>query len=90
MKHSTALNLIHQRDELQRQLILQRAIIAQQLVSNPNTDEDQFPRSNTMRFLYSAKGLLLAQMIFKQVTGNHPRILSVMKTLGQLLLRKPG
>lgn len=87
MKNSTAMSLIHKRDELQRMLILQREKIAQQLDSNAETDGEQFPRSKTMRFLYSAKGLLLAQMIFKQVTRNHPRTLAVIKTLGQLLLR---
>lgn len=90
MKNTTAMDLIYKRDNLQKMLVLQRAIIAQQLVPDSNANEDQFPRSNTMRFLYSAKGLLLAQMIFKQITGNHPRILSVIKTLGQLLLRKSG
>jgi hypothetical protein len=88
VKNSTATSLIHKRDELQKKLKLQREKISQQLGSAAETDEEQFPRSKTMRFLYSTKGLMIAQLIFKQLAGNHSRALGVVKILGQLLLRK--
>lgn len=87
MKDSTRMDLVYKRENLQRMLILQREIIAQNMVSNPQHDHDKFPRSHAMRFLYSARGLLLAQIIFKQVIRNHPRTLAVIKTLAQLLLK---
>lgn len=87
MKDSSQLNLSEKRENLQRMLILQREIIAQKLESNPQQENDKFPRSQVMRFLYSAKGFLLAQMIFKQVVRNHPRTLAVIKTFGQLVLK---
>jgi hypothetical protein len=88
MKNATAANLIHARDELQKKLMLQREKIAQQLDSKAETDEEKFPRSNTMRFLYSTKGLMFAQLIFKQLARNHPQVLVVIKTLGQFVLRR--
>jgi hypothetical protein len=88
VKNSTATDLILKRDELQRMLILQREKIAQQLDSKAETDEEKFPRSNTMRFLYSTKGLMFAQLIFKQLARNHPQVLVVIKTLGQFVLRR--
>jgi hypothetical protein len=87
VKNSKTINLIHKRDELQRMLILQREKIAQQL-NQAEADEKQFPRSKTIRFLYSTKGLMFVQLIFKQLAGNHPRALGVVKILGQLLFRK--
>jgi hypothetical protein len=89
MKDSTATSLMSKRDNLQRMLMLQREVITQKIGSNPQPELDSFPRSNTMRFIYSAKGLLLAQMIFNQVIRHHPRTMAVIKTFGQLLLRNP-
>ncbi len=88
MKNSTATALIHKRDELQTKLKLQREKISQQLGSAAETDEEQFPRSKTMRFLYSTKGLMIAQLIFKQLAGNHPRTLVVVNVLRQLIFKK--
>jgi hypothetical protein len=87
MKDPTSMNLIYSRDNLQRMLTLQREVILQTIGSNSKEDQDIFPRSHAIRFLYSARGLLLAQMIFKQMIHNHPRTLAVIKTLGQLLLK---
>ncbi len=87
MKDSTRMNLAYECDNLQRMLMLQREIIAKNMDSAPQHIHDKFPRSHAMRFLYSARGLLLAQMIFKQVIHHHPRTLAVIKTLGQLLLK---
>jgi hypothetical protein len=88
MKNSNSLDLIDERDELQRNIILQREKIAQQLFFNPEDGEGRFPRSNTMRFLYSAKGLIAAQMLFKMFTRNNPGSLTFVKTFGKFLLKR--
>ncbi len=87
MKNLTASDLSYTRDNLQRMLMLQRGIIVQKMNSIPEEEQDKFPRSHAMRFLYSTKGLLLTQIIFKQVIRNHPRKLAAMKILGKLLLK---
>jgi hypothetical protein len=87
MKNSTAINLIDERDELQKQIILQREKIAQQLLLNPEDGEGRFPRSNTMRFLYSTKGLMVAQLLFKMVTRNNPRTLGLIGRFKKFFVR---
>lgn len=87
MKNSNSLNLIHERDELQKNIILQREKIAQQLLLKNEDKQEQFPRSSTMRFLYSAKGLMVAQLLFKMFVRNNTRTLTFAKTLKKFFIR---
>jgi len=90
MNNSTLTNLIHERDQLRREIVLQREKIAQQLLANKKDDEDRFPRSNIMRLIYGTKGLMTAQLLFKMFSRNNPRPLSLVKTVRNFLLRRSG
>jgi len=56
MKPDTAASLAMQRENLQKQLQMNRAVIARQLVSSPGNSQG-YPRSMTMRFFLSNPGL---------------------------------
>lgn len=93
MNPSTEIYLSYKRDNLQRMMMLQREVIVSGL--HPTTkpdqaDQDLFPRSETMRFVCSERGLLFAQIVAKLLMRRHPRTLSVIKTFGQLLLKNQG